>query len=83
MHNIVHFSLLNSILTFFVSVPRDVEEMMLERFGAVFMPHGLGHFMGIDTHDTGGYPLVHQITFSPKIYPHNSGFLLVAFIFLF
>lgn len=29
--------------------------MMAERLGAVFMPHGLGHFLGIDTHDPGGY----------------------------
>ncbi|KAJ6362423.1 hypothetical protein OIU78_002763 [Salix suchowensis] len=29
--------------------------MMVERLGAVFMPHGLGHFLGIDTHDPGGY----------------------------
>lgn len=36
----------------------DVEEMMKVRLGAVFMPHGLGHFMGIDTHDVGGYPEV-------------------------
>nr|GLL20651.1 xaa-Pro dipeptidase [Ipomoea trifida] len=33
----------------------DVENMMAERLGAVFMPHGLGHFLGIDTHDVGGY----------------------------
>lgn len=33
----------------------DVEEMMFHRLGAVFMPHGLGHLLGIDTHDPGGY----------------------------
>ncbi|BFZ20614.1 hypothetical protein BsWGS_23653 [Bradybaena similaris] len=34
----------------------DVEEMLKVRLPAVFMPHGLGHFLGIDTHDCGGYP---------------------------
>lgn len=33
----------------------DVDEMMTERLGSVFMPHGLGHLMGLDTHDPGGY----------------------------
>lgn len=32
--------------------------MMERRLGAVFMPHGLGHFLGIDTHDPGGYAQV-------------------------
>ena len=36
----------------------EVEAMMQVRLGAVFMPHGLGHFMGCDTHDVGGYPQV-------------------------
>uniref|UniRef100_A0A7C8YNR0 Xaa-Pro dipeptidase n=1 Tax=Opuntia streptacantha TaxID=393608 RepID=A0A7C8YNR0_OPUST len=34
----------------------DVEDMMAQRLGGVFMPHGLGHLLGIDTHDPGGYP---------------------------
>ncbi|XP_065178030.1 xaa-Pro dipeptidase-like isoform X2 [Sycon ciliatum] len=34
----------------------DLEAMMEVRMGAVFMPHGLGHFMGLDVHDVGGYP---------------------------
>jgi len=32
-----------------------VEQLVDMRLGAVFMPHGLGHFIGIDTHDVGGY----------------------------
>mmetsp|Transcript_25149 Transcript_25149/g.35237 ORF Transcript_25149/g.35237 Transcript_25149/m.35237 type:complete len:493 (+) Transcript_25149:71-1549(+) len=35
----------------------DVDEMLKHDIPALFMPHGLGHLLGIDTHDVGGYPL--------------------------
>eukprot|EP01025_Chloroclados_australasicus_P065437 TRINITY_DN8917_c1_g1_i5.p1 TRINITY_DN8917_c1_g1~~TRINITY_DN8917_c1_g1_i5.p1 ORF type:complete len:577 (-),score=67.07 TRINITY_DN8917_c1_g1_i5:248-1759(-) len=34
----------------------DLDEMMDVYLGALFMPHGLGHLIGLDTHDVGGYP---------------------------
>ena len=50
----------------------NVDEMMAERLGAVFMPHGLGHFLGIDTHDPGGYLKVFR----------NNFLLMLSFFFL-
>jgi hypothetical protein len=45
----------------------NVDDMMAVNLGAVFMPHGLGHFLGIDTHDVGGYP-------NPAARPKDAGF---------
>jgi Xaa-Pro dipeptidase len=36
-------------------VSGDIDEMMEKRIGFIFQPHGLGHFIGLDTHDVGGY----------------------------
>ena len=32
-----------------------MEELVEKRIGAIFFPHGLGHFFGLRTHDIGGY----------------------------
>lgn len=37
-------------------VKGNVDHMMEENIFALFFPHGLGHFLGLDTHDVGGYP---------------------------
>ncbi|KAG5918890.1 hypothetical protein E4U42_006712 [Claviceps africana] len=38
----------------------DVEEILEARTSAAFFPHGLGHHLGLDTHDTGGNPNPHD-----------------------
>jgi len=32
------------------------DELFEKRVSVAFFPHGLGHYLGMDTHDTGGYP---------------------------
>ncbi|PQE10811.1 metallopeptidase family M24 protein [Rutstroemia sp. NJR-2017a BBW] len=34
----------------------DAEEILKARTSVAFFPHGLGHYLGMDTHDTGGHP---------------------------
>lgn len=36
-------------------VTGDVNEMLEGRLGFIFQPHGLGHLIGLDVHDAGGY----------------------------
>lgn len=34
----------------------SLDDIMENDIFALFFPHGLGHFLGLDTHDVGGYP---------------------------
>ncbi|KAI0128280.1 putative Xaa-Pro aminopeptidase [Xylariales sp. AK1849] len=34
----------------------DKDEILQARTSSAFLPHGLGHYLGMDTHDTGGHP---------------------------
>ena len=34
---------------------KTIDDLVELRLGAVFMPHGLGHLLGLETHDVGGY----------------------------
>lgn len=32
------------------------DDILKSRTSVAFFPHGLGHYLGMDTHDTGGHP---------------------------
>ena len=55
MHRLANRTILAGLLKRGYLVNGTVEEMDAVNMGAVFMPHGLGHFLGLDTHDVGGY----------------------------
>lgn len=61
-HKAAEGEVLKALIGLRIVLPGEcsVEELVEMRLGAVFMPHGLGHFIGIDTHDVGGYLPGHQ-----------------------
>jgi Xaa-Pro dipeptidase len=59
MHKLAERTILSHLRTHGL-VTGDIEEMMAVNLCAIFMPHGLGHFLGIDVHDVGGYPEVSE-----------------------
>jgi len=61
MHRLAERAILRALLAGGVlhtaghATEEALDAMVEADLGAVFMPHGLGHLIGLDTHDVGGY----------------------------
>jgi len=55
MHRLAERVILKHLLAAGILHNGNVDDFMKVDMGAVFMPHGLGHLLGMNTHDVGGY----------------------------
>lgn len=56
VHVLAHRVLAAGLLALGILRGGTVDEILAARTSVAFMPHGLGHHLGMDTHDTGGNP---------------------------
>ncbi|KAH6654909.1 peptidase M24, structural domain-containing protein [Truncatella angustata] len=55
VHLLAHQIAIDGLLSLGI-LKGDRDEILKARTSAAFLPHGLGHYLGMDTHDTGGHP---------------------------
>lgn len=55
MHLLAEKVILEHLIKIGIVNEFPMEELQEKRVGAIFFPHGLGHFFGLKTHDVGGY----------------------------
>uniref|UniRef100_A0A7S3ND60 Xaa-Pro dipeptidase n=1 Tax=Aureoumbra lagunensis TaxID=44058 RepID=A0A7S3ND60_9STRA len=56
MHELAEKTILCALQQAGILIPDlPITKFLDADIGALFMPHGLGHFIGLDTHDVGGY----------------------------
>ncbi|KAI5918356.1 peptidase M24, structural domain-containing protein [Camillea tinctor] len=55
VHLQAHRTLIDGLLSLGI-LKGDRKEILESRTSVAFLPHGLGHYLGMDTHDTGGHP---------------------------
>jgi len=56
MHRLAERHILAALLKAGLLQNGTVDDFLAAHMGYVFMPHGLGHLLGLNTHDVGGYP---------------------------
>uniref|UniRef100_A0A7S0C9N3 Peptidase M24 domain-containing protein n=1 Tax=Proboscia inermis TaxID=420281 RepID=A0A7S0C9N3_9STRA len=55
MHRTAERAILQKLVEGGLLIGDSIEDMIDADLGAIFMPHGLGHLIGLDAHDVGGY----------------------------
>ena len=55
VHLLAHKVAIDGLLSLGI-LKGSAEEILQKRTSVAFFPHGLGHYLGMDTHDTGGNP---------------------------
>ena len=55
MHLLAERVILEHLMNIGIVNKSPMEELVEHRIGAIFFPHGLGHFFGLKVHDIGGY----------------------------
>lgn len=56
VHSHAHRVAIAGLLELGIFKGGDVEELFASKVSVPFFPHGLGHYLGMDTHDCGGNP---------------------------
>ncbi len=55
MHRVAERVIITHLLKLGVLTNGTVDELVVAHMASVFMPHGLGHLLGLNVHDVGGY----------------------------
>lgn len=77
MHRLAEKVILEHLLKIGL-VKGSLEDLQKNFIANIFMPHGLGHLLGLDTHDVGGYPNGLQRSQEPGLRSLRCGRQLVA-----